>query len=170
MGTCTLSVWEVLLSGLGTLGSLASVVGIVLTYRQAAEAKSAADSAAEAAKAVSTRYNREYSISTVAHHNETIELVRQYLRKKQYPSAETKMRDIQKCIIELREVPELSHHYDLQDLNSLLERLRDDILSISTLEENEAGLNTDRVLENLNNINIFFESLQAKLKYHPDAS
>ena len=80
------------------------------------------------------------------------------------------MRDIQKCIIELREVPELSHHYDLQDLNSLLERLRDDILSISTLEENEAGLNTDRVLENLNNINIFFESLQAKLKYHPDAS
>ena len=81
MGTCTLSVWEVLLSGLGTLGSLASVVGIVLTYRQAAEAKSAADSAAEAAKAVSTRYNREYSISTVARHNETIELVRQYLRK-----------------------------------------------------------------------------------------
>ena len=38
MGTCTLSVWEVLLSGLGALGSLASVVGIVLTYRQAADA------------------------------------------------------------------------------------------------------------------------------------
>ena len=164
------SAWPLVLSVLSAAGSIASLVGIVMTYRQAARAKTAARSAAEAAATVRSRHNREYSITTIASLIETIELVRQYLLKKQYPSAETKMRDIQKRIIEIREVPGMAVHYNPDDLNPMLDKLRGDIHSISIIEVGENRLKTDSVLENLNNIDIFFESLQAKLKYKSDAS
>ncbi len=166
----SLSWWSLALTILGALGSIASLYGVRLTYLQAKSAKTAAQAAADAASTVSTRHNREYSITTIACLIETIELVRQYLLKKQYPSAETKMREIQKHIIEIREVPGMTQHFSTNDLNVLLDRLCSDIHSTSLIEIGENRLKTDNVFENLNNIDIFFKTLQAKLKYNSDAS